>query len=379
KLVAPPAITLEGAGEEGKVTIAAAEEAADGGRETEDREMIIDSNDMPDPEAIIDSNDGTSTVGIIDSNDREVIIDSNDGTSRVGIIDSNDTPASGVETVMIDTVPLPEKDGGPRTEDREVIIDSNDRVSAEAIIDSNDGPSAEAIIDSNDGTSRDADQREAIGTWPTPDKPESIASDQDSAGSSNETTRLYEKEEPIQEVSDTELLEQLAEQLPEGAENFTDQAAVDIIAHALTEGDQDFLTSTRTEIQNRFPDVSSQQADSLLAASLLKASQSLAASDLNDQPPVPGTNPATTPNLPGTDPTAGGDTDLEPPPTDDNESNSDDQTAAQGETDQESEQARFMLEDIQKAMSEQSKLMQTLSNLQKRFHDTAMALIRNMK
>ena len=97
KLETPPAVTLEGAGAEGKVTIEkAADTAADGGRVTEDREVVAAE---------------TAADGGRKTEDRvEVAAD---------------------ETVMIDTVPFPER------------------------------PAAAA----------EAGSREAIGTWPTPEVP----------------------------------------------------------------------------------------------------------------------------------------------------------------------------------------------------------------
>jgi len=132
-LEAPPVITLEGAGAEGKVTITEAVEPA----------AIIDSNDGAgiveaaekiDPVSIIDTNDGAGTVRAEDTIDPAMIIDTNDGTSTVGIIDTNDRAGIVEAAEKIDPV---------------------------------------SIIDSNDGTSR-----EAIGTWPTPENPADPAGDQ---------------------------------------------------------------------------------------------------------------------------------------------------------------------------------------------------------
>jgi len=78
-LEAPPPITLEGAGAEGKVTITEAAE----------------------PAAIIDTNDGSSTVTTGPDMSDVAIIDSNDGISKVAdpvkIIDSNDGSAQPAE------------------------------------------------------------------------------------------------------------------------------------------------------------------------------------------------------------------------------------------------------------------------------------------
>jgi uncharacterized coiled-coil protein SlyX len=109
KLENPPAITLEGAGAEGKVTIErAAEAAADGGRMTEDREV------------------GAANTAADRGPETEDRVE-----------------AAADETVMIDTVPLPET------------------------------PIATTEIDG----------REAIGTWPTPEVPAAaVTGAQDLAG-----------------------------------------------------------------------------------------------------------------------------------------------------------------------------------------------------
>jgi len=145
---AAPAITLEGSGAEGKVTITEAAESV----------------------AIIDSNDGSSTVNtgpdmsdvaIIDSNDREVIIDSNDGSSTVGI------------------------------------IDSNDGISAEAIIDSNDGVNRVAdpvkIIDSNDGSAQPAgaDLPDPVSPGPPPSPENTDTSEAPGSGTSVDINLIH--------------------------------------------------------------------------------------------------------------------------------------------------------------------------------------------
>ena len=114
KLETPPAITLEGAGEAGKMTIESATDPV----------AIIDTNDGAgkvssganmDDVLIIDSNDGTSTVGIIDSNDgisAEAIIDTNDTTNRE-TIGTWPTPETGEQTDKAEREnPHPLTDGG---------------------------------------------------------------------------------------------------------------------------------------------------------------------------------------------------------------------------------------------------------------------------
>jgi hypothetical protein len=78
------------------------------------------------------------------------------------------TAPSANETVMIDTVPLPESPAEKSVSAApEAIIDSNDGTSREAIIDSNDGISAKAIIDSNDSNLITGEQNPVLAEPPT--------------------------------------------------------------------------------------------------------------------------------------------------------------------------------------------------------------------
>jgi len=318
KIEAAPTITLEGAGAEGRVTI---ERAAgeDGGPKTEDREAIIDSNDGTSREVIIDSNDGTSLVaedGGPKTKDREAVAETAPEVAlEVGaetIIDSND----GISA--------------------EEIIDSNDSSSAVGIIDSNDGISAEAIIDSNDANLIKGDENRVMAEPPTwsdqmnqggvddaglhasdglADPDEIDLQMPDSKPGSEEIGLQMPDSKPMSEdisvagLTSSEVFSRFSDQLPEGAETFSSQAAEEMVNAALSGDSDDFLSPARVAIQGQFDNISADQADGLLAVSLLKAAQSMENSGGRspDQSPDPGIGSGIIPNYPGTDPAGSAD------------------------------------------------------------------------
>ena len=107
---APPTITMEGAGVDGKITISEAAEPA-AIIDTNDGSSTINTGPDLDGVAIIDTNDGTSTVGIIDTNDGAGIVEAAKRIDPASIIDTND----GAGTVREDLV------------DPAMIIDTNRR------------------------------------------------------------------------------------------------------------------------------------------------------------------------------------------------------------------------------------------------------------
>jgi hypothetical protein len=192
-----------------------------------------------------------------------------------------------------------------------------------------------------------------------------------------------EKEQPADEEVDTEgaldpeIVSQLMDQLPESAAEFTDQAAAEIVELTLADAEADFISPVRGAIQDQFQDLTPSQADGLLAASLLKAAESLNSVELPDQLPDTGAISGITPDFPGTNPADGGDTGVEPPP-EGGQTSEDDSTE---ETDREAEGDKNQMDMLmlQDAMNKQQQLMQIMSNIQKMMHDTALAIIRNLK
>jgi len=336
--------------------------------DSNDREVIIDSNDRastgPDLDgvAIIDSNDGTSRVGIIDSNDREVIIDSNDGTSSVGIIDSNDgtnrdgdsresigtwptpeTPADGIAVSMDpDPVDLDEKstaevpDGRDWIEeDADVQVpDGRDWIAEDTDVqvpDGRDWTGADGQVmqdeegglqamgtdglmmeDDEDVQARDADglvmQEEEGGlqAWGADDP----VMDEEGPVQARTAGLAEEEKEPIQELPVQELVSRISDQLPDGADKFTDQAAVGIVETVMAGETKDFLSPTRDAIQGQFRNISAEQSDALIAVSLNKAANSMENSGGELPDPSPGSDPGSgiSPSHTGTDPTGSTDT-----------------------------------------------------------------------
>ena len=121
-----------------------------------------------------------------------------------------------------------------------------------------------------------------------------------------------EEEEPVQGLTDPEIVSQLMDQLPESAADFTDQAAAEIVELTLSDSGADFVSPVRSAIQDQYQDISTTQADRLVAASLLKAAESLGNGDHPDQPPDSGPDGMINPNYPGTDPAGGKDPGFDP-------------------------------------------------------------------
>ena len=134
----------------------------------------------------------------------------------------------------------------------------------EATIDSNDGISTEAIIDSNDGTSS---------------------------------------------ISGEGFVSQLVDQLPDGADSFSNQASQNIVESVASGNPIVELDPIRESITGEFDHIPANQVEGIVAASLFKAADSMnsGGSDRPDNSPDSGTSAGTTPNLPSTDPSSGND------------------------------------------------------------------------
>ncbi len=197
-----------------------------------------------------------------------------------------------------------------------------------------------------------------------------------------------EEEEPVQGLTDPEIVRQLIDQLPESAAVFTDQAAAEIVELALADSGMDFVSPIRSAIQDQYQEISATQADGLLAASLLKAAESLNTGEMPDQPPDPGVETGINPSYPGTDPSGSGDPGLEPPPIGDDRSGLIDPPSPEDLEDREAKQAAYdeywnqvagqLLPDLQD-VNAPAQLMQMIVNIVKNLQDEANALIENKK
>ena len=362
KIESPPTITLKGAWAEGKVTIGraaedggpgmeeAAEAAADGRRMTEDQEVITGSS-----------------VSLIMEEEEEV-----------------QTRTAGDSLIMEE-----EEEVQTRTAGDSLIMEEEEEVQTRTAGDS-------LIMEEEEVQTRTAGDS-------------LIMEEEEEPVQARTVSQIMEEEDPGQSLTNPELISQLSDQLPAGSESFTDQSATDIVEMVMSGETEDFLSPTQSAIQGNFENISQNQADGLLAVSLIKAAQALEtnlsgnlvqppgadvgsdiSSGLPETDPVGsngdpgGTNKGSdfTPALPGIDPAEGSDPDPEiihnikgdgmGVSGDERESYIDERES------EDFESTRLKL-DLQDAMNKQQQAMQILSNIMKNMHDIAKAIIQNMK
>jgi hypothetical protein len=129
--------------------------------------------------------------------------------------------------------------------------------------------------------SLDDDSKDSIDTWPTPEIPAEAADRVDPVkiidsndGTSQDAPDGFSEMNDILNIESTsEIVGKLINNLPEGSDDLSNQAATNIVTQIILGESEDYLTLTQDIVQENPINITSDQTDGFLAVSLIKAYQ----------------------------------------------------------------------------------------------------------
>jgi len=357
--------TEEGVGaaaDGGRETEEADVPAADGGQRTGDRDgaavAATEDGGRKTDEAAVPAADGGQRTGDGEDAAPAATSDGGRGLEAVDEASRSEVSSSGAETVMIDTVPLPESPA-PVSAGNEMDPDPVDKDQI-AAGESQDNSGGENIYSQSNpipiaGQGQAGEPAAIMGE-------SSMLRDQTS-----ESTPEGNSVTSGSEVIEEEAVSQILEQLPEGAEEYSRSAAADLLAQSADRDPGDIIANQHQDIQSQFSDISEGQIDGLIAISLNTAIRQLddtiagikeALGDSSQQKSTVQYDPG----LPGeTEGGKGGLDDLK------------------GKLDSMNELSEMTSLRLQMTMDRRSKFISTLSQMMKKISTTQDILVQNIK